>query len=80
MRAINIGKEFADGLKYRKVRYLLDATFGQYILIKKSIFLMISMQKRSLLFYSYVLLLEDTIHILKEVADNKDYRGNLRTS
>ena len=34
------------------------------------------MQTRSVLFYSYVLLLADTIHILK---DNKDYRGNLRT-
>ena len=28
---------------------------------------------RSVLFYSYVLLLADTIHILKEVGDSKDY-------
>ena len=78
----DIKREFADTMN-TEVRYFfffLNAACTQFTLIKNyrqyRIYLLEQSQlgqKRSVLVYFYVLLLADTIHILNEVADNKDY-------
>ena len=79
LRTTYINKEFADALNIYICQMFAGCYFqkiytNQELNTLHNAFLIIIRQKRSGLFYFYVLLLADTIHILKEVADNKNYR------